>query len=81
MRRMEPSGSFCSSVAPRPSVLASQSERSGRDVLIVATQSGKAKYLGGCEFRKESANDIFYCGLSRVVLGRVRRAISGRGLR
>ena len=62
-------------------MLASQSKRSGRDLLIIASQSGKAKDRWGCEFRKESANDVSYCGLSRVVIGRMRRAMLGRGLR
>ena len=62
-------------------MLASQSKRSGRDLVIIASQSGKAKDRYGCEFRKESANDVSYCGLSRVVIGRMRRAILDRGLR
>ena len=62
-------------------MLASQSKRSGRDLLIIASQSGKAKDRWGCEFRKGSVNDVFYCGLSRVVIGRMRRAMLGRGLR
>ena len=78
---MGPSGCFCSSVAPRPSVLVSQSKRSGRDLLVIASQSGKAKDRWGFEFRKESANDFFCCGLSRVVLGRRRRAMIDRDLR
>ena len=81
MRRMEPSGCFCSSVAPMPPVLASQSKRGGRDLLIIASQSGKAKDRWGCEFRKESVNDVSDCGLSRAVIGRMRRAILDRGLR
>ena len=80
MRRMEPSGCFCSSAALRSSVLASQSKRSGRDLLIIASQSEKAKEWG-CELCKESANDVSCCGLSRVVTGRVRRAMLGKGLR
>ena len=70
---------FCSSVAPRPSVLALHSKRSGRGLLIIASQSEKAKDQRGCEFRKESANDVSYCGLSRVVIGCMRRAMLGRG--
>ena len=62
-------------------MLALQSKRSGRDLVIIASQSGKAKDRYGCEFRKESANDVSYCGLSRVVVGRMRRAILVRGLR
>ena len=62
-------------------MLASQSKRSGRDFVIIASQSGKAKDRYGCEFRKESANDVSYCGLSRVVIGCRRRAMLGRGLR
>ena len=53
-------GCFCTSVAPRPSVLASQSKRSGRDLKAIMSQSGKAKDRRGCEFRKESANDVSY---------------------
>ena len=51
-------------------MLVSQSKRSGRDLLVIASQSGKAKDRWGCEFRKESANDASYCGLSRVAIGR-----------
>ena len=36
-------GCFCSSVTPRPSVLASQGTRSGRDLVIIASQTGKGK--------------------------------------
>ena len=81
MRRMEPSGCFCLSVAPWPSVLASQSKRSGQDLVITASQSGKAKDRWGCELRKESAHDVSYCGLIRFVIGRMRRTMLGRGLR
>ena len=62
-------------------MLASQSKRCGRDLLIISSQSGKAKDRWGCEFRKESANDVSYSGLSRVVIGRMRRVMLGRGLR
>ena len=62
-------------------MLASQSKRSGRDLLVIASQSGKAKDRWGCEFRKESANDVSYCGLSRVAIVRTRRAMFGKGLR
>ena len=79
MRRMELPGCFCSSVAL--SVLASQSKRSGRDVLIIASESGKTKDRGGCEFRKDSAKVVFYCGTSRVVIGCMRRDMLGRDLR
>ena len=74
-------GCFCTSVAPRPSTLTSQSKRSGRDLMAITSQSGKARDRRGCEFRKESANDVSYRGLSRVVIGRMRRAMLGRGLR
>ena len=53
-------GCFCTSVAPRPSVLASPSKRSGRDLKATMSQSGKARDRRGCEFRKESANDVSY---------------------
>ena len=62
-------------------MLASQSKRSGRDLLVIASQSGKAKDRWGCEFCKESANDVSYCGLSRIVIGRMLRAMLGRGSR
>ena len=62
-------------------MLASQSKRSGRDLLIIASQPGKAKDRWGFEFRKESANDVSYCGLSRVVIGRMCRTMLGRDLR
>ena len=62
-------------------MLASQRKRSGRDLVIIASQSGKAKVRWGCEFRKESAHDVSYCGLIRFVIGRIRRAMLGRGLR
>ena len=61
-------------------MLTSQSKRNGRDLLIIASQSGRAKDRWGCEFRKESANDVSYCGLSRVVIGRMYRVILGRGI-
>ena len=77
---MEPSGCFCSNVAPRPPLLASQSKRSGRALLITASQSGETKDRWGCEFLKESENDVFYCDLSRVVIGRVRRVMLSRDL-
>ena len=38
-------------------MLASQSKRSGRDLLVITSQSGKAKDRWGSEFRKESAKD------------------------
>ena len=62
-------------------MLVSQSKRSGRDVMVITSQSGKARDRRGCEFRKVSANDVFYGGLSRVVIRCMRRAILGRGLR
>ena len=62
-------------------MLASQSKRSGRDLVIIAPQSGKAKNRYGCEFHKESANDDSYCGLSTVVIRRMRRPMLARGLR
>ena len=63
-------------------MLASQSKWSGRDLeVIIASQSGKAKDRWGCEFRKESTHDFSYCGLSRFVIGRMHRAMLGRGLR
>ena len=62
-------------------MLASQSKRSGRDLLIIASQSGKARDRWGCEFRKERAHDVSYCGLIRFVIGRRCRAMLGRGLR
>ena len=46
-----------------------------------ASQSGKAKGRWGCEFRKESVDGVSYCGLSRFVIGGMRRAMLGRGLR
>ena len=62
-------------------MLASQSRRSGRDLLITASQSRKTKDRWGCEFRKESANGVFNCDLSRVVIGRMRRAMLGRDVK
>ena len=41
-------------------MLASQSKRSGRDSEAIMSQSGKARGRRGCEFRKESANDVSY---------------------
>ena len=61
-------------------MLASQSKRSGRDLLTITSQSGKAKDRWDCEFCKETANDVSYCGLSRVVIWRMRRTTLGRGL-
>ena len=63
------------------SVLVLQSKRSGRDLLIVMSQSEKAKDRWGCESHKESANDYFYCGLSRVVIGHRRWTMLSRDLR
>ena len=61
-------------------MLASQSKRSSRDLMIIASKSGKVIDRWGCEFRKDSANDVVSCcGLSRVVIGRMRRAMLGRG--
>ena len=62
-------------------MLASQSKRSGRDLVIIASQSVKAKDRWGCEFHKESAHDVSYCGLIRFVIGRMRRPMLDRGLR
>ena len=62
-------------------MLASQSKRSDRDLLIIASQSGKAKDRWGCGFRKESANGVSYCGLSRIIIGRMRRVVLGKDLR
>ena len=62
-------------------MLALQSRWSGRDLTITASQSGKTKNRWGCEFRKESAGDFFFCGLRRVVIGRMRRAMLGKDLR
>ena len=63
-------------------MLASQSQRSGRDyLLIIAFQSWKAKDRWDFEFSKKSANDFLYCSLSRVVTGRRRRAMLGKDLR
>ena len=59
-------------------MLVSQSKRSSRDLMVIASQSGKAKDRWGCELRKESANDVSYYGLGRVVIGRMRRAILSR---
>ena len=40
-------------------MLASESKQSDRCLLIITSQSGKSKDRWGCEFRKESANDVF----------------------
>ena len=62
-------------------MLESQTKRSDRDLLTIASQSGKAKKRWGCKFHKESANDVFSCGFSRVVIGLMHRAMLGRDLR
>ena len=77
---MEPSGCFCSNMAPRPSLLASQSKRGGRTLLINASQSGETKDRWGSEFLKESANDVFYRDLSRIIIERVRPVMLSRDL-
>ena len=83
---VEPSSSSCSRVAPRPSVLASQCKRKGRDLSITASQSGKTS-IGGAASKARTAASIggvksntapFF---SKDVIERTRLAILGKNLR
>ena len=61
-------------------MLTSQSKRSGRDSLIIAFQSEKAKGRWGCEFRKESASEVSYLWLEQgrnrtYALGHIRQGL------
>ena len=85
---MDPSGYSCSSVAPRPSVLASQCRRKGRDLSITASQSGKTS-VGGAASSASKAKTAASIGgvklnvapfVSKVVIGRTRLAMSGKNL-
>ena len=89
MRRIEPSDCSCSSVAARPSVLASQGKRDGRGLSITASQSGKTS-IGGATSSARVAKTAFYIVgvkpnvapfLGSAVIGRTRLATLGRNLR
>ena len=86
---MDPSGCSCSSVAPRPSVLASQCRRNGRDLSITASQAGKTSIGGAASSasRVQAAASIGGVKLNvalilrKDVIGRIRLAMLGKNLR
>ena len=86
---MEPSGCCCSSVALRPSVLASQWKRNGRYLSIIASRSAKTRIDGAASSAKRAHTTFSIVGvnlnvalfLSRAVIGRIRRVMLGRNLR
>ena len=85
----KPSGCSCSSVAPRPSVLALQSRRKGRDLSITAPQSRKTSIGGAASSasRARTASSIEGVKLnvapflSKAVIGRTRLAMLAKNLR
>ena len=56
-------------------------QASGQEYLNTASKPGKTEDRWRCEFRKEGINNVFYCGLSRVVIGYFRRDMLGSDVR